>query len=86
MASPSGTLYIGMTNDLSRRVIEHQRGLVEGFTKEYNCIKLVYCEYYQWATEAIGREKQLKRWRRDKKVGLIEKINPTWKDLSKEWC
>ena len=85
MASPSGTLYVGMTNDLPRRVIEHQRGLVEGFTKEYNCTKLVYCEYYQWVMEAIGREKQLKRWRRDKKVSLIEQRNPTWKDLSKEW-
>ncbi len=85
MASISRVIYIGVTNDLPRRVVEHKRGLADGFTKEYKCDKLVYCEYYQWVQEAIGREDQLKGWSRKKKIALIEKENPYWKDLSEEW-
>ncbi len=85
MASDSRTLYIGFTNSMMRRVSEHKQDLVEGFTKQYQCHKLVYYENYRDVNAAIAREKQLKRWRRDKKVKLIESVNPTWKDLSDDW-
>ncbi len=85
MASRSGTLYIGMTNDLERRVSEHRQGLFEGFSKKYGCTRLVYYEHYQNVQKAIAREKQLKKWRRDKKEILIGKKNPPWKDLSADW-
>lgn len=81
LSSISGVLYIGFTNDLKRRVWEHKQGLVEGFTKKYNVKKLVYYEITEDARVAIEREKQLKKWRREKKVALIEKMNPQWKDL-----
>ncbi len=79
--SISGVLYIGFTNDLKRRIWEHKQGSVEGFTKKYNVKKLVYYEITEAARVAIEREKQLKKWRREKKVSLIEKMNPHWKDL-----
>ena len=85
MASPSGTLYIGVTNNLARRVSEHQQGLIEGFTKRYNCTKLVYYENFSDVKEAITREKILKGWVRKKKEDLIKAVNPGWKDLSDEW-
>lgn len=85
MASNTGTLYIGMTNNLERRVYEHQNGLIKGFTKKYSCKKLVYYEHYTDVYEAITREKQIKKWRREKKENLIKTINPSWKDLSLEW-
>lgn len=85
MASESGTLYIGMTNNLERRVSEHKQGLVEGFTKKYNCNRLIYYENYSDVNESILREKQLKKWNRTKKENLIKKLNPQWKDLSLEW-
>ena len=75
-------LYIGVTNDLYRRVIEHKSQEVSGFTKKYNCDKLVYFEKYESFEEAIGREKQLKNWKREWKNVLIEKVNPDWEDLS----
>lgn len=84
MASDSGTLYIGMTNDLARRVYEHKNGLFEGFTKRYGCHKLIYFEYYNYINEAIDREKQLKRRRREKKQNLIKSLNPSWQDLNIE--
>ncbi|MBU1130574.1 GIY-YIG nuclease family protein [Patescibacteria group bacterium] len=84
MASASGTLYVGMTNDLERRVDEHKRGLIECFTKKYSCHKLVYYEHFTDVYEAIEREKQIKRWRREKKQNLIRTINPIWKDLGLE--
>jgi putative endonuclease len=84
MASVSGVLYIGMTNDLLRRVWFHKHGLVDGFTKEYHVKKLVYYEATEDVRSAIEREKQLKKWRREKKVALIEKMNPNWKDLYDE--
>lgn len=81
MASPSGTLYIGITNNLQRRVYEHKNHILEGFSKRYNCTKLVYYEEYKDVEEALAREKQLKNWRRKKKEYLIKTINPSWKDL-----
>ena len=84
MASDSGTLYIGVTNDLPRRILEHQQGLVAGFTKKYHCHKLVYFEDCGDVIEAISREKVLKGWLRKKKEDLIRSMNPSWKDLSKE--
>ena len=77
-------LYIGMTNDLTRRVGEHQSGEVPGFTTDYRCHKLVYWEHYGHVYDAIAREKQLKGWSRKKKVALIESMNPRWFDLSEE--
>ena len=78
-------LYIGVTNDLTRRLYEHRSHLVDGFTARYNVHKLVYFEYTNDVQSAIEREKQLKGWRRDKKNALISKSNPTWDDLSKSW-
>lgn len=85
MGSKSGTLYIGVTNSLERRVSEHKHGLIEGFSKKYGCNKLVYLEHVPDIDAAIVREKQLKNWRREKKEALIRKANPTWKDLSLSW-
>ena len=77
----NGTLYIGMTNDLLRRVYEHKCGAVEGFTKKYSVHLLVWYEVADTASAAITREKQLKKWNRAWKIRLIEKLNPEWKDL-----
>lgn len=85
MASPSGTLYTGVTNDLHRRVSEHQQGLVKGFTEKYNCTKLIYYEHFGHVNDAIAREKVIKGWVRKKKEELIKTVNPGWKDLSEEW-
>ena len=76
------TLYIGVTNDLRRRTAEHQNEATDGFTKKYNVHKLIYFEAYSDPQIAIKREKQLKRWNRQKKIALIESQNPDWKDLS----
>ena len=76
-----GTLYIGVTSDLPARVFEHKNELIEGFTKKYHLHNLVYYEVYEDAYSAIAREKQLKKWKRDWKIKLIEKMNPRWKDL-----
>ncbi len=84
MSSLSGVLYIGFTSDLRKRVFEHKNDIVEGFTKKYRCHKLVYYEAGESFEGVLEREKQLKKWRRDKKIWLIEKINPTWKDLTPE--
>ena len=78
-------LYIGVTNNLPRRLYEHRNGLVDGFTKKYNVHKLVYYEYTNDAYSAISREKQLKKWTRAKKNALVVKENPQWRDLSLEW-
>ena len=85
MTSPTGTLYIGMTNDLRRRTYQHKNKLIDGFTKKYNVNRLVYFEVYNDVREAIAREKQLKNWRRSKKKWLVETQNPKWQDLSEEW-
>ncbi len=80
----NGTLYIGVTSNLVRRVFEHKNGMVEGFTKKYNVHKLVYYEHTGDINGAINREKQLKKWRREWKLKLIEESNPEWKDLYQE--
>jgi putative endonuclease len=85
MASISKVLYIGVTNNIYRRSLEHKQGLNEGFTQKYNCHKLVHYDSYDDIYEAIEREKQLKRWRREKKVKLIERDNLYWNDLSDSW-
>ena len=77
----NGTLYVGVTNDLVRRILEHREGKVEGFTKRYEVHRLVCFERHGDIQEAIAREKRLKRWRRDWKIELIETENPHWSDL-----
>ena len=77
----NGTLYIGVTNDLIRRVYEHKNDLIDGFTKKYGVHRLVYYEQYDEIVNAIQREKRLKKWNRQWKIELIEKENPEWKDL-----
>ncbi len=77
----NGTLYIGVTSNLIKRVWEHKNNLVEGFTHKYNIHQLVYFELYGDMAEAITREKRLKKWNRSWKVRLIEEQNPNWKDL-----
>ncbi len=81
---PYGTLYVGVTSALGRRIYEHRQGLVEGFTKKHGLKTLVYYEEYPTAEAAITREKSLKQWKRDWKKQLIEKLNPTWRDLYDE--
>ncbi len=78
----SGTLYVGVTNDLARRVFEHKEDLIEAFTKKYSVKRLVYFEETENIETAINREKQLKRWHRQWKINLIEDSNPQWKDLT----
>jgi len=80
----NGTLYVGITGDLSKRISIHQRDIVKGFTKKYTVHDLVYFEEHDNAIAAIAREKQLKNWRRQWKVDLIEKNNPNWNDLSED--
>jgi putative endonuclease len=85
MAGASGVIYIGVTNDIERRVFEHKNKSVPGFSARYNVQKLVYFEMFGDASAAIAREKQLKGWLRRRKVALIESVNPKWNDLSPEW-
>jgi putative endonuclease len=85
IASRSRVLYVGVTNDLQRRVWEHKNHAVAGFTDRYNVTRLVYFEEGASAIDAIAREKQIKGWRRAKKVALIESMNPAWADLSAQW-
>ena len=82
MASRSRVLYTGVTNDLARRVDEHKRSLLPGFTSRYHITRLVYFEQFDDVRDAIAREKQLKGWFRSRKVQLIEDRNPTWEDLA----
>jgi len=84
-ASKSGTLYVGMTNDIVRRMWEHKSGEFEGFASKYHCDRLVYWESFDDVRKAIDREKQLKGWRRSKKIALIESLNPRWQDLAEKW-
>ncbi len=86
MSSRTKVLYIGMTNNLERRVQQHKEGKHDSFTKEYRCHHLVWFERYATAVSAIAREKQLKGWRRARKIALIEQENLEWQDLSKDWC
>ena len=85
LAGKSRTLYTGVTNNLERRVIEHRRKLIPGFTARYNISRLVYFEVFGDVRAAISREKQIKGWDRMKKIELIESVNRDWKDLSDGW-
>jgi putative endonuclease len=80
----NGTLYVGVTNDLARRIAEHKAKLVPGFTRKYDVNLLVYFELFDTVLEARAREHSLKRWRRAWKIALIEKLNADWRDLSHE--
>jgi len=84
MSNRTHVLYIGVTNDLYRRVEEHRAGSFGGFTSKYKLRRLVYFEHTDDIGAAIAREKQLKNWRREKKIALIERMNPAWSDLSRE--
>jgi putative endonuclease len=81
-SKPYGTLYVGVTNNLAKRIEAHRSGVVDGFTKEYGVHTLVYYEVHDEMYEAIQREKRLKKWNRAWKIQLIEQLNPEWKDLS----
>jgi len=84
MASTSGTLYIGVTNSLSRRIFEHKNKNIPSFTQRYSCTKLVYYEHFTSIHSALEREKEIKKWRRYKKQKLIKALNPHWNDLCDE--
>ena len=83
--SLSGTLYTGMTSDLQQRMWQHKHKEFEGFTAQYDVDRLLYYESFDDVRDAINREKQIKRWRREKKVWLVEQMNPKWEDLSRGW-
>ena len=85
VCSRSGTLYIGMTNSIYRRALQHKHGEIEGFASKYHCTRLVYYESFDDVHIAIGREKQLKGWARAKKIALIESKNPRWEDRAEKW-
>jgi putative endonuclease len=85
MANASGVLYTGVTNFLERRVHEHKQKLIEGFTKKYDITRLVYYEPHGQIKAAISREKQIKSWRREKKLALIRSMNPKFRDLSEDF-
>lgn len=78
-------MYVGVTNDLERRIYEHKQKCVKGFTQKYNITQLVYFEKTSDVQVAIAREKEIKRWRREKKNNLVNSQNPEWKDLSERW-
>lgn len=82
----NGTLYVGVTGNLTKRVFEHRNNLTEGFTKKYSIHNLVYYEITNDINAAILREKQMKKWKRQWKINMIERENPGWKDLFAEYC
>jgi len=85
MASKSRVFYTGVTGFLSQRVLQHRSGDTDGFTKRYRVNRLVYFESFRYVNDAISRETELKKWRREKKVRLVEERNPTWEDLAAGW-
>jgi putative endonuclease len=85
MTNRSGTLYVGVTNNLRKIVHQHKNGLIEGFTKKYNIDRLMYFETFSDVSTAIAREKALKGWLRKRKIALINESNPQWRDLSEGW-
>jgi len=85
MGNKSGTLYVGMTSNIKKRVSQHKDKLIPGFTSKYNMTRLLYFETIEDPLSAIAREKQIKPWRREKKLNLIKLQNPTLKDLSADW-
>jgi putative endonuclease len=80
-SKPYGTLYTGVTSDLVQRMWQHKESVFEGFSKKYNVTRLVWYEQWDLMSDAIGREKQIKEWKRDWKINLIERENPEWMDL-----
>ena len=87
LTNRSGTLYVGMTDDLAARLVEHRTGkFPRAFSARYDLNRLVFVELFESAGEAMARERQLKRWSRPKKVSLIEKLNPRWRDLSSDYA
>ena len=85
MTNRSGTLYVGMTNDLMRRIYEHRQGQIPGFTARYKITRLIHSESSNDVVAAIAREKEIKGWRREKKLALIKESNPEWLGLAAEW-
>ena len=85
MTNRSGTLYIGVTNDIQRRVLEHKSGIGNTFTARYKMTRLLYVESTPYVLNAIEREKQLKSWTRKRKLELVREQNPLWRDLSEDW-
>jgi putative endonuclease len=85
MSSRSLTLYVGVTNSIYQRALQHKSGEVEGFTKRYRINRLVYYETFNYVGNAIAREKEIKGWSRAKKLALIKSMNPTWQDLAEGW-
>jgi len=85
LCNRSGTLYVGLTGFFERRIYQHKYDTIEGFTRKYQCHRLVHYESFRDVYAAIAREKQVKRWRREKKIALIEKFNPRWQDLAENW-
>jgi putative endonuclease len=85
LGSLSGTLYIGVTSDIDVRLAEHRNGSTPGFASQYGCRRLLYLEHFDDISNAISREKQLKGWRREKKLRLIRKSNPEFRDLAELW-
>ncbi len=85
MGSTTGTLYIGVTSEIYIRVQKHKNGTYEGFAKKYGCTRLLYYESHEDINQSIAREKQLKGWRREKKLNLIRTQNPEFKDLAEQW-
>jgi len=86
LGSLSGTLYVGITSRPERRMWQHKQRVTDGFTSKYDVDRLLYWESFDDVRNAIEREKQLKGWRREKKIALIRSMNPHWEDLSKDWC
>ena len=80
----NGTLYVGVTSDLARRVFEHKEGAIEGFTKDYEVHNLVLYEFHETVNDALTRKKRIKKWRRQRKLDLIEQSNPRWRDLYRD--
>jgi len=85
MASKGRVLYVGITGFLTKRVLQHKAGQIDGFTKLYHVNRLVYFEVFRYVNNAIARETEIKKWRREKKISLIESLNPTWDDLAEDW-
>ncbi|MBU1873216.1 GIY-YIG nuclease family protein [bacterium] len=85
LSNQNHRLYIGMTSNLNHRIYQHKNHLIDGFTKRYNIDQLVYFEITEDVWSALNREKQLKKWRREKKIHLIKAVNPEWNDLASDW-
>ena len=85
MSSQGRVLYVGITGFLTSRVLQHKSGETDGFTRRYHITRLVYYEEFRYVNNAIARETEIKKWRREKKVALVESMNPLWNDLAVDW-